>query len=187
MSGMQSNRFCDPVMWLWARIVCTLSSRTGQFILMSLLFKTNVPKKALSSSLAVAATDEPAVFELWREEMREPFIEIIEPAADNHEVTAIEVLSPTNKQPGAGRQSYINTREEYWAGGANVVEIDLLREGEPTCRVAPAKLEDLRPWHYLVTVTRRWPSRHEVYAIPLRNRLPRLTIPLKRERKRRCP
>jgi hypothetical protein len=39
-------------------------------------------------------------------------------------------------------------------------------------------LETLQPWHFLVTVTRRWPSRQEVYAIPLQRRLPRIAIPL---------
>jgi hypothetical protein len=58
------------------------------------------------------------------------------------------------------------------------VEIDLLRDGEPTVRIVADKLAGLRPWHYLVTVTRRWPSRQEVYAVPLKRRLPRVAIPL---------
>ncbi|HEY2893587.1 MAG TPA: DUF4058 family protein, partial [Pirellulales bacterium] len=42
---------------------------------------------------AVLDLDTPAIFEVYREEVREPFIEIIEPAAGNRLVTAIEVLS----------------------------------------------------------------------------------------------
>lgn len=45
-------------------------------------------------------------------------------------------------------------------------------------RVAPAHLETLRPWRYLVAVARRLPPRQEVYAVPLERRLPRIGIPL---------
>ena len=127
---------------------------------------------------AVAELDAPAVFELWREEVRQPLIHIVEPAAGNRVVTAIEVLSPDNKAPGPGRTSYLQKREEFWAAGTNLVEIDLLREGQPTVRVSADNLAGLRPWHYLVTVTRRWPSRQEVYAVPLQRRLPRVAVPL---------
>ncbi len=130
------------------------------------------------AAVAVLETDAPAVFEFWSEEIREPLIHIIEPAAGNRIVTAIEVLSPDNKQPGPGRVSYLRKRDELWSGGANLVEIDLLRDGERTVRVSPEKLDSLRPWHYLVAATRRWPSREEVYAVPLERRLPRVAIPL---------
>jgi len=135
-------------------------------------------KPAATANVAVLEPDAPAVFELWREELREPLIHIVEPAAGNRIVTAIEVLSPTNKLTTAGRESYIQKREEFWDSGTNLVEIDLLREGEPTVRVSRDKLETLRPWHYVVSVTRRWPSRQEVYAIPLQRRLPNVAIPL---------
>ena len=58
------------------------------------------------------------------------------------------------------------------------VEIDLLRQGEPTVRVPVRNLESLRPWHYLVAVTRRPSLVQEVYAFPLQRRLPRFGIPL---------
>ncbi len=129
------------------------------------------------SAAAVVEVDAPAVFELWREELREPLIHIIAPAT-GRVVTAIEVLIPDNKAAGSGRDAYLKEREEYWASDTNLVEIDLLRAGESTVRVSREKLESLRPWHYLVTVTRRWPSRQEVDAVPLAKRLPRISIPL---------
>jgi hypothetical protein len=122
--------------------------------------------------------DAPAVFEMWREDSREPLIQIVEPAAQNRVVTAIEVLSPDNKKDAVGRTAYLQQREEFWGSGTNLVEIDLLREGEPTVRISKEKIEGLRPWHYLAAVTRRWPSRQEVYAIPLQRRLSRVAIPL---------
>lgn len=115
---------------------------------------------------------------LWREEVRQPLVEIIEPAAGDRVVTAFEVLSPDNKTAGAGRTSYLQKREEFWDSGTSLVEIDLLRQGEPTVRVAVEKLESVRPWMYLVAVTRRWPARQEVYPIPLHRRLPNIQVPL---------
>ncbi len=125
-----------------------------------------------------AGADAHVIFDFRREEIRQPLIQIIEPAAGNRVVTAIEVLSPDNKTTGEGRDSYLQKREEYWASGTNLIEIDLLRTGQPTVRVSAEHMATLRPWHYLVAVTRRWPSRQEVYAIPLSSRLPRVRIPL---------
>jgi len=127
---------------------------------------------------AVMEPDAPTVFELWREEIREPLIHIVEPAADNRIVTSIEVLSPSNKAIGEGRREYLRKREELWRGGVNLVEIDLLRAGDPTVRLSDEKMKDLKPWHYLVAVTRRWPSRQEVYENVLQNHLPKVAIPL---------
>jgi hypothetical protein len=121
--------------------------------------------------------DTPAIFEVYREEVREPLIEIVEPAAGNKIVTAIEVLSPDNKRSGPGRTSYLAKRDQYEAGGANIVEIDLLTAGQPTVRLKPEKLDSLRPWRYLVAVS-RWPTLHEIYAFPLQRRLPKIAVPL---------
>jgi len=139
--------------------------------------RTSSPASGVTAT-AVLETDAPAVFELWREEIRQPLVHIVEPAAGNRLVTAIEVLSPDNKRSGPGRVSYFKKREELWNGGANLVEIDLLRAGESTVRVSDEHLESLRPWRYSVAVTRYWPSRQEVYAWPLERRLPRVAIPL---------
>jgi len=136
-------------------------------------------RRSRGTATAVLEADEPAaVFELWRDEIREPLIQIVEPAEGNRLVTVIEVLSPENKEGGPGRRSYVRKRDELWQGGANLVEIDLLHAGRPTVRIASEQLESLRPWRYLVAVTRRWPSRQEVYVVPLEQRLPRVAIPL---------
>ena len=75
-------------------------------------------RRTSGSATALLEADAPAVFELWRDEIREPLIHIIEPAADNRLVTAIEVLSPENKARGPGRTSYLRKRDEFWQGGA---------------------------------------------------------------------
>ena len=139
--------------------------------------RASAPKS--TSQTAVIEADIPAIFELWREELRQPFIEIVETAAENRVVTAIEVLSPANKLAGAGRKSYLQKRDEFWASGTNLVEIDLLRQGDSTVRVPPEKLEQqLPPWHYLIAVSRFWPPRQEVYPAQLQRRLPKIKIPL---------
>ncbi|MCI0359659.1 MAG: DUF4058 family protein [Planctomycetaceae bacterium] len=135
--------------------------------------------KSSASAVLDAAPDKPAIFELVSEEFRQPLIHIVETAAGNRLVTAIEVLSPDNKQPGEGRSSYLTKREEYRAGGANLVEIDLLRGGQPTVRISAERLARLPRWRYLAVVTRKWPSRQEVYHFPLQQRLPKkLALPL---------
>lgn len=128
--------------------------------------------------VAVLEPDAPTVFELWKEEIREPLIHIVEPSANNRVVTSIEVLSPSNKRHGEGRRDYLLKRDEMWRGGVNLVEIDLLRGGDPTVRLSDEKLKELKPHHYLIVVTRRWPSQQEVYEIPLQRHLPKVAIPL---------
>ena len=46
-------------------------------------------------------------------------------------VTVVEVLSPSNKQPGSTRDQYLAKRQELLDSRANLVEIDLLRGGKP--------------------------------------------------------
>lgn len=136
-----------------------------------------------SGNIALLEPNAPSVFELWREELREPYIEIVEPAANNRIVTSIEILSPTNKNTRDGRQAYLAKREALWRGGVNLVEIDLLRLGHPIIWLSDEQRQQLRPWHYLTAVTRRYPSRHEIYEILLQNALPKVAIPLTPEDK----
>lgn len=130
-----------------------------------------------SGAVAVLETDASVVFALDEEEIREPFIEIVE-VSGGRIVTAIEVISPTNKDRGDGQVAYEKKREEYWDSGTSLVEIDLLRHGASVVKVAKYKLDSLRPFDYVIAVSRRVPGQHEVYAFPLERRLPRVAIPL---------
>ncbi|MBI2479656.1 MAG: DUF4058 family protein [Planctomycetia bacterium] len=135
-------------------------------------------ERASAAAVALAEPDAPVIVELSREEIREPLLYIIEPAAGNRIVTAIEVLSPDNKRSGPGRDSYLNKQEELWAAGAHLVEIDLLRAGCSTVRVPQEELDRLKPHHYLVSVTRCVPTQCELYGFALQQRLPRIQVPL---------
>jgi hypothetical protein len=63
------------------------------------------------------------------EEIQESYLEIKE-AATQVVVTAIEVLSPSNKR-GEGRQKYEQKRQQVLNSRTHLIEIDLLREGSP--------------------------------------------------------
>jgi hypothetical protein len=88
-------------------------------------------------------------------------------------VTVIELLSPTNKQ-GKGRQEYLRKRTEILESRSHLVEIDLLRGG-----VRLPTTEPLPPGDCIAFVCRqeRLPDA-DVYAWPLRRRLPPVPIPL---------
>jgi len=119
----------------------------------------------------------PLVIEM--EPLVERWIEIHE--AGGRLVTVIEVLSPTNKLD-PGRKDNLLKSHDYREAGVSVVEIDLLRCGDP---VLPSEyLEMMRPVNgtrYLITVTRSWLSTHrrEIYSCPLRDRLPAFRVPLR--------
>ena len=121
--------------------------------------------------------DEPFVVELDIEVIRHPVLHIIEPAAGNRIVAAIEVLSPQDKEPGQSRDVYRQKCDEMWAAEAHLIEIDLLRDGLRVPRVAAARIPPAPAWNYIVSVS-RWPSRLELYRFGLKQRLPRIAVPL---------
>ena len=131
-----------------------------------------------SSAASATVADEPVVVEMIREKIRQPILQIIEPAEGNRVVTAIEVLSPDNKETGPGRVSYLAKQEELWLGQANLVEIDLLRAGQCVVRIPHDRLDALSQRRYLVSVTRNHPPRCELYGVSMQQRLPRISLPL---------
>lgn len=128
---------------------------------------------------ATLAADEPVVL-TWETQCREPYLEIR--SATSHEVvTVIEVLSPGNKAPGShGRAEYQRKQEDVVATPVHLVEIDLLRSGAATVFGTPGAMLLLPHYDYLVCVSRA-PRRDsgEVYHFTLRDRLPRVKVPLR--------
>jgi hypothetical protein len=120
--------------------------------------------------------DRPIVVLVPEVDRREVFLEIFDGASGERVVTVIEILSPSNKRPGPGRDLYVRKQVEVLAATTNLVEIDLLRAGEPTVALP-------RQWHgessYRVVVSKAVDrARRELYPISLRDRLPRVAIPL---------
>jgi hypothetical protein len=64
------------------------------------------------------------------DEVRETFLEV-RSVANERIVTVLELLSPANKRTGAGREQYLEKRFGIFGTRTNLVEIDLLRAGDP--------------------------------------------------------
>lgn len=139
-------------------------------------------QKARNGGTAVATLPdlaEPVVLEVPRVEVHEYYLEILDRYQDLKVVTVIEVISPTNKRAGPGREAYLKKQQSTLASECHLVEIDLLRNGDRTIGVPESRLSALRPFEYLISVN-RWPKRDrfELYPLRLRNRLPRFKVPL---------
>ncbi len=108
-------------------------------------------------------------------------LEIHQAGSGDRLVTSVEILSPTNKACGSlGRKLYLKKRKELQRGRVNVVEIDLLRSGEPTT-LAPVGNVTRRTgrFEYHACTHRYYRSiTVEVYPIPMADRLPLIAIPL---------
>ncbi|MBY0523510.1 MAG: DUF4058 family protein [Gemmataceae bacterium] len=90
-------------------------------------------------------------------------------------VTAIEILSPSNKEAGEDRTAYLNKRGEYLANGVNLIEIDLLRGGPRLPLGRPAEVVK----DYYIMVCRTWEMpRASLWSFTVRDLLPQIPIPL---------
>jgi hypothetical protein len=89
-------------------------------------------------------------------------------------VTMMEILSPTNKKTEKARADYLEKRQELIQSGVNLVEIDLLRAGEPM----PLKGSP-PPSDYRILICRQ-PQRRtaSLYSFSYKVPIPAITIPL---------
>jgi hypothetical protein len=114
------------------------------------------------------------------EPVSQGYIEIVDAASGNRVVTVIEMVSPSNKVPGQGKELYLKKQSEVIAAGASLVEIDLTRAGHRALAAIMPQIPRRYHTPYLICVTRGWkPGRHEIYPITLRERLPGIRIPLR--------
>jgi uncharacterized protein DUF4058 len=108
------------------------------------------------------------------EEERHTFLEITR-LPGRRLVTVLELLSPTNKQPGdKARDRYLEKRRDIQASSVHLVEIDLLRGGARLPMESP-----LPPAAYYLLVS-RWERRPiaDVTPLALRAPLPQMLVPL---------
>lgn len=133
------------------------------------------------SPTAVAA--DPIEVELkLTDHIRETYLEILEanPEPDPYiederglVITLIEVLSPWNKRASGGREKYVAKRTEVLHTGTNLVEIDLLRVGDPMTRIQEP------PYDYSLFVSpARIRPRAHFYPFNVRQPIPAFTLPL---------
>jgi hypothetical protein len=124
-----------------------------------------------------ARIDEQSPVDLGKKKIRH--LEIV--VSRSHVITALEVLSPSNKE-GSEPMAWKQKRTDCLRSGINFVEIDLLRTGAWTlpdcCLLAPAPPG--RVCYYACVTRVPWHGKHEFYVLPLRRSLPHIPIPLRR-------
>jgi hypothetical protein len=137
-------------------------------------------KKKIKASVATLEADEPVVVEVPDGETHETYVAILDTHADQKLVSVIEVVSPTNKYAGPGRDSYRAKQREELSSDVHLVEIDLLRTGPHVLAVAERAARAEGPYHYLVCVNRVGGERtkFELYPRTLSQRLPKVRVPL---------
>ena len=110
-----------------------------------------------------------------RETVAEWFISIA--AADGSApVTILEVLSPSNKRAGAGRNQYLDKRGSIIESAVHLVEIDLVRQGIPM----PCRGYDYDSDTHYCHLVSRWQTRPwaALYPFGLQSAIPDVTVPL---------
>lgn len=141
------------------------------------LWKRGIPPQWRPEEAASGAmTAKPDVV-LEEEEIPPRWIEITD--STGLLITAIELLSPSNKDSKRGE--YKLRQHRYLESVVNLVEIDLLLSGQHTIAVSPELLTPAKNTaRYLACVVRDIaPHAREVYYMPLRSRLKPLRIPLR--------
>ena len=133
------------------------------------------PKGGALSAVMVAEPTMVEVASYEHEETIERYLEVRKPKT-GQVVTVIEILSPKNKRSGEGRAAYLLKRDKILTSQTHLVEIDLLRAGEPMPVVwRDKKIES----HYRILVSRA-PQRpeSELYPFMVRDAMPRFRLPL---------
>ncbi|MCL1465056.1 DUF4058 family protein [Argonema galeatum] len=129
-----------------------------------------------TSNVAVAAplTKPLQVTVPMQMEFREGYLEVRE-IATKEVVTVIEVLSPTNKRTGQGREIYEEKRQQVLASRTHLVEIDLLRSGQPM----PVFGNNIQgSYRILVSREKRRPNA-DLYLFNLPDAIPTFPLPLR--------
>ncbi len=132
-----------------------------------------------SSGSGVAIADRPlakafhVIVSIEDDEIEETFLTIQE-LSNRKLVTAIEVLSPTNKKTKDARADYLGKRRNLIQSGVNFVEIDLLRAGEPM----PVRHQPPRGDYRVLVCRPRLGKSAELYGFSYTMAIPPIPIPL---------
>ena len=108
------------------------------------------------------------------ETVKQGYLKVRE-VATSEVITVIEILSPINKSSGQGRQQYESKRNKVLGSSTHLVEIDLLRKGQPM----PVYRSNIKT-HYRILVSRgHFRPQADLYAFNLRDTIPSFPLPLK--------
>ena len=128
----------------------------------------------------VAELAQPLLLEFQDDPVSEGFIEIVEAGSRQKVITVIEILSETNKWPGKDRKKYLHKRKQLRRARINLVEIDLLRSGRRLPPLDAYGLPDSHQTPYCVLTMRARQEPLEYYRVSLRERLPKIPVPLRK-------
>lgn len=108
------------------------------------------------------------------------YIAILDFRAGDRLVTVIQFVRPENRTWGNGNLAFVKTRWAAIDAGANVVEVDLFRAGTSPTLAGGCPIPPMARSMYHACVYRAVQAEViEYYPIHLRQRLPRLPIPLR--------
>lgn len=129
---------------------------------------------------ALVETDDSVIIDVGEVETHENYLEIRDVRSGEQVVTVIEVLSPSNKRAGSGREEYLAKQSKVLNSGANLVEIDLLRGGKHLLAVPELEARHTKDYDYLVSISKAKErrKRFRVYPRTIREPLPTVLIPL---------
>jgi hypothetical protein len=108
-------------------------------------------------------------------EVKERYLEVRE-VATKELITVIEVLSPVNKRSGKGRSIYETKRTKILTSLTNLIEIDLLRSGQPMAMMGATESQ----YRILVSRSNDRPDA-DLFRFNLQDPIPDFPVPLRPE------
>jgi hypothetical protein len=138
----------------------------------SVVSKLESVQSSAATTLVTTVVEPITVTVPMAEEIQERYLEIRE-VATGAVITAIEVISPKNKRSGEGRQAYERKRHQVLASMTHLIEIDLLRGGQPLPMLGPVQSD----YRILISRSDRRPMA-QLYAFSLRQAIPKFSVPL---------
>ena len=137
-----------------------------------------IPTPRTESDSNVAVADPPAkslkVTIPLPLEVKETYLQVVE-IETKKVVTVIEVLSPTNKRPGKGREMYETKRENVFNSRTHLVEVDLLRSYQPL----PVFGNDIEASYRILVSRANQRPIADLYIFNLPDMIPQFPLPLR--------
>jgi hypothetical protein len=157
----------------------TLDREEREFIPDVMVLQASARPQGNTAALAVMEADTALLVEEPLPQERQGFIQIFDKQSGNRIVTQIELLSPTNKS-SKGLDQYRQKQREVLHSQVHLVEIDMLCRGLHALAVPEELLTMPTGFHSFFVSVNRYPRRdqHQVYALTLKDRLPRIRVPL---------
>lgn len=136
-----------------------------------------VPRKPSSVTSTAQTIRQPTEVTLpFIEALTEGYLEI-RSVETGEVITAIEVLSPKNKQSVVGRLQYETKRQKILRSDSHLVEIDLLRQGK-SMPILETEIDS----DYQILVSRsNIRPKAELYSFNLQDKIPQFILPLRSE------